>query len=443
MKKLGLIAIAAIVALAASDALAIKAFPGAEGYGSLATGGRGGSVYKVTNLTNTGAGSFRNAVKHDNGTVIFDTGGTVTLTTRLNVYNSNVTIAGQTAPGGGFCVRNGVFYVRNFENWIIRHMRFRLGRHAGTTTGSEAYFDSMTITNGVNFIVDHCSFSWGADECADVKDLSTNVTFQWCVFSEGLNWYGHGYAVIFEPNGITQCNATMHHNLIAHHLGRTPRASNEYGNLLFDYRNNVQYNWGTTADWGGWHAAYSNEKDDINYVSNYGIAGPNTTTTAAKNAIISCNYSTGRVYQSGNKIDSDRDTVRDGTNTGWTMFRGPETQMGTAFTIPADYAVTTSDVDTAYTNVLNGAGATKPARDSVDTRIVNSVINFTGTICNDEDNVGGWPTLDAGTPPTDTDGDGMPDSWESANGTNPAVADNNGDLDGDGYTNIEEYINSL
>ena len=414
------------------------AFPGAEGYGCLATGGRCGTVYKVTNLNNSGAGSFRTAVKHDNGTVIFDTGGTVELSTRLNVYNSNVTIAGQTAPGGGFCVRNGVMYVRNFQNWIIRHMRFRLGRHAGTHDGSEPEFDSMTVTNAVNLIVDHCSFSWGCDENLDVKDLSNNVTIQWCILTEPLNWYGHGYDLILEPNGIANTYMTLHHNLFANQLGRNPRGCNEYGAILWENINNVAYNWGITGDKGAWAAIYApNEQGDLNWVNNYSIAGPNTTSGAS--TMLSSGTTGSRIYiGSGN-----RDTDHDGVAATWSNVAGTKTQMSSPFSVPATYQVTTDSADTAYTNVLAGAGATKPARDSVDTRAVNSVTNRNGSIVNDEDDVGGWPTLDVGTAPTDTDGDGMPDAWESANGTNPNVADNNGDLDADGYTNLEEYINSL
>jgi hypothetical protein len=420
-----------------------KAFPGAYGFGCQASGGRGGSVYKVTNLNNSGSGSFRDCVKNDNGTVIFDTGGTVTLATRLNVYNSNVTVAGQTAPGGGFCVRNGVMYIRNFENWIIRHMRFRLGRHSGTSEGSENQFDSMTITNGVNVIVDHCSFSWGCDENVDIKDLSNNLTIQWCILTEPLNFQGHGYELILEPNGIANTYMTLHHNLFANQLGRNPRGSNEYGAILWENINNVAYNWGgTEGDWGAWACCDSSEHSDLNWVGNYSIAGPNSGNTPS--TMLSAGTTNSRIYiGSTNYIDSDRDTSHDGVAATWSNVAGSKTQMGSPFSIPTAYQVATDTADTAYTNVLAGAGATKPSRDSVDTRAVNSVTNRNGSIINDEDDVGGWPTLAAGTPPTDTDGDGMPDAWETAYGTNPNVADNNGDLDGDGYTNLEEYINSL
>jgi len=419
----------------------LKAFPGAYGFGCQASGGRGGTVYKVTNTNDSGSGSFRDAV-HGGGTrtVIFNTGGTCTQSTREDTTRANITVAGQTAPGGGFCVRNCQVTIKNTSNWIVRHLRFRLGRHAGTHEGAEPNFDAFNVWNSHDVIVDHCSASWGADEVMDFRGTTNNITVQWSILSEGLNWYDHGYAVIWEPNGIALSRGSLHHNLLAHHLARMPRVSNETDDLTFDCRNNVFYNWGDEGACGRC-AFYTTESVDMNYIGNYAIAGSDTTTGAG--AAMETGEGNASIYQSDNKIDSDRDSSHDGTNTGWSMFIGSETQLGSAVSIPAAYQISTDAVDTAYTNVLAGAGATKPSRDSADTRIVNSVTNRNGSIIDDEDDVGGWPTLAAGSAPTDTDGDGMPDSWESANGTNPSVADNNGDLDSDGYTNIEEYINSL
>ena len=431
-----------LVAKYSPAAETLKAFPGAYGFGAMATGGRGGTVYKVTNTNNSGAGSFRDATTGGNSrTVIFDTGGTCNAGTRIDTTRSGMTIAGQTAPGGGFCLRNAQFMIKNTSNWIVRHVRFRLGDNSGTHAGSEPWFDAFNLWYANDVIADHCSMSWGCDEICDVRTTSNNVTLQWCILNEGLDWYGHGYAIIFEPNGIALARATMHHNLMAHNRTRMPRVANEVSgdDLTFDFRYNVGYNWG--EDHCGYGAWNSGESFDMNYVGNYIIAGPDTTSGASTAFDVA--YSDGAIYQSGNKIDSDRDSSHDGTNTGWSMFAGPETQLGSPVSIPSDYQVPSDDCDTAYTNVLSGAGATKPSRDSVDTRIVNSVTNRNGSIINSQDDVGGWPSLAAGSAPTDTDGDGMPDSWETSYGTNPNVADNNGDLDSDGYTNLEEYINSL
>jgi pectate lyase len=348
---------------------------------------------------------------------------------------------GGEGPGGGFCLKNGVMYFRNNTNLIVRHARFRLGPNAGhDSTGNE--FDTFNLYNTKNSIVDHCSASWSEDECLSVTNTSNNVTVQWCIISEGLNDAGHGYGSLIAPEVNSQMS--WHHNLWAHQAGRNPRAgSRNKKTFLGDFVNNVIYNWGSSSgDFGAWAAYYSGEKIDMNWVNNYSIAGLDS--TGKTTVVLSSGVSTSRIYiGSGNLIDSDRDTTRDGTTVTWSNVSGTKTQMGSPFSIPADFVITTDTADTAYTNVLNGAGATKPSRDPVDTRIVNDVINMTGHIINNPSDVGGWPTLASGTPPTDTDGDGMPDAWETAYGTNPNVPDNNGDLDGDGYTNLEEYLNSL
>ena len=425
-----------MVVIYTPTAAPLKAFPGAEGYGCLASGGRGGSVYKVTNLNNDGAGSFREAVGgHNDRTVIFSTGGTVYLNTRIDANRINMTIAGQTAPGGGFCLRNGC-YKTNSSNSILRHVRFREGD--GLPPDS---IDTLWIGNADKIIIDHCSASWGNDETLSASYTANNVTVQWCIISEGLNYSGHAYGslIMSDANNGQQ---SWHHNLWAHMNGRTPRAASRNDkNLLFDCRYNVIYNTGTSGDYGAWAAYYSGEKVDMNWVGNYTVAGPDTTSNAS--VILSSKLTTSRIWQSGNKIDSDRDTSHDGVAATWSNIDGTYTAMGSAHSIDANAVITSDTADNAYTNVLAGAGATKPSRDAVDTRIVNNVNNHDGSIINSQDDVGGWPTLAAGSAPTDTDGDGMPDAWESANGTNPNVADNNGDLDGDGYTNLEEYINSL
>ena len=420
----------------------LKAFPGAYGFGCQASGGRGGSVYKVTNLNNDGSGSFRDAVKGGSTrTIIFNTGGTVNLDTRVDSTQANLTVAGQTAPGGGFCVRNGQLMLRNTDNWIVRYLRFRLGDHSGTNTGLSGFFDTVQINGSTNVIFDHSSLTWGMSTTCNMRALCTNITLQWCLFAEGLhNDTTFGYGVIEEPNSIAHSYITMHHNLMASFDGRNPRASNEYGgDLLSDTRYNVIYNWGTGGDFGAWATRYSGETCNMNWVGNYSIAGPSTTSNAS--TMLSAGSSQGDIYISGDKVDSNRNGSLDGSNATWSNVSGgthsSEFTIGSSFQVPSDTA------DSAYTNVISGVGATKPSRDSCDTRIVNTVTNQNGGIISSQDNVGGWPTLAAGSAPTDTDGDGMPDAWESANGTNPNVADNNGDIDGDGYTNLEEYINSL
>ena len=227
----------------ADDGLAVLvAFPGAEGAGAYATGGRGGDVYHVTSLNDSGPGTLREGVNTGSGprTIVFDIGGTINLTSRLNLNRPNITLAGQTAPGNGICVAN--FRTRiQVDNTVVRYMRFRLGSDPITAAD-----DALSISGGNNVMIDHVSASWGSDENLSVSGSAYNVTVQWSMISEGLNADGHGYGSLIAPE-IPGTRYTFHHNLYANNLGRVPRAgSRDYAtDFVFDYRNNVAYNWGT------------------------------------------------------------------------------------------------------------------------------------------------------------------------------------------------------
>ena len=276
---------------------------------------------------------------------------------------------------------------------------------------------------------------------------------QWSLISEALNANNHGYGSLIAPE-TTGTRITLHHNLYASDAGRTPRAGtrNYATDFVFDYRNNVSYNWGTRGDWGGWGVDGSSDNEetlDENFINNYSIAGPNTTTTTTRNTAISSNYATSRFYQSGNLIDSDRDGTLDGTNTEWGMFRGTYTKMASPFPIDADKAVTTQSATDAYYSVLDNAGVNFPVRDAVDTRVIAGVRNQTLTNPNNLSSVGGFPT--AAYPATaraagyDSDLDGMPNYWEVLMGLDPNnAADRNfTNLSPAGYTNLEVFLNSL
>ncbi len=435
---------------------AIRAFPGAEGAGAYSTGGRGGDVYHVTNLldenTNGVAiqGSFRYGTKYGSNytsligprTIVFDVSGTIELSAKLNVKNPNITIAGQTAPGDGICFKNW-YLTLEANNLIMRYVRIRPGHGPGNDNAAP---DGLSIGSGTNMIADHLSTSWAGDENLSCTRSPWNVTVQWCIMSEALNYGTHAYGSLVAPE-LSGTRISWHHNLYANNLGRTPRVGSRLfaTNFVFDYVNNVNYNWGTAGDWGAWGViggTPNTETVDLNFVNNYSIAGTNTTTTTAQNTALSSNFDTTRVYQSGNLIDSDRDAIRDGTNTGWAMFRGTYTQMISAFSIEPTNAITTTDATTAYFYVLNKSGA-NVVRDSVDLRAVVSVRDQTGRIINETAEVGDWPALNSQAPPKDTDRDGLPDYWEIAKGLNPNAASNNGDPDGDGYTNLEDYLNWL
>jgi pectate lyase len=449
------LALTAPCIFAADGQAVLVAFPGAEGAGAFATGGRGGDVYHVTSLADDGVGTLRQAIGTATGprTIVFDVGGTINLLSKLNIRKPNITLAGQTAPGNGICITG--FHMSTSEsggiqadNTIIRYMRFRVG--ADPVNAAD---DSFSINNGNNIIVDHVSASWGSDENLSSADTANNVTVQWSLISESLNAKGHGYGSLIAPE--TQgARITFHHNLYADNDGRTPRAGSRLNatDFVFDYRNNVNYNWGTQGDWGGWGVVGGNPNEetlDENFINNYSIAGPNTTTSTFRNTAISSNFATSRFYQSGNLIDSDVDHTLDGTDTGWGMFRGTYTKMTSAFPIDPAKAVTTQSAVDAYNSVLADAGANFPVRDAVDTRVIAGVQAQTGRIINTMADIGGFPTGDypavsraAG---YDTDLDGMPNSWELLMGLNPnSSGDRNlTNLSPAGYTNLEVFLNGL
>lgn len=432
---------------------ALVAFPGAEGAGAYASGGRGGDVYYVTNLNDTGAGSFRTGISTapaGGRTILFKVSGNIALNSTLTINKSNITVAGQSAPGDGICIQDESLNIAA-NNVIVRHLRTRLG------TNNLAEADSMWINAGANIIVDHLSASWSVDETLSASTDVANLTVQNCFITES-QWRSthvkgpHGYGGIISSSG----NVTYSYlrNLYAHHSSRNPRvgSDSQAGTLRLDFRNNVIYNWGFRAGYTG----DTNENSEINYVGNYLIAGPSSTSTEA---FLGGGDTTG-IYQSGNFIDTDKDGLVDGANTGWSMFIGSYTQTNSPFTVPA---ATTETAGASYQRVVALSGAMPWRRDANDQRIARTVrqqngmlVDFVGATNQVTDyttnnilgtnyiNVRGWPTLAAETAPTDTDSDGMPDYWETAVGLNPNLAtDRNLTNVISGYTRLEDYLNWL
>ena len=415
------------------------AFPRAEGFGRFTTGGRGGFVYEVTNLNDEGPGSLREGIRK-NGvrTIIFRISGTIVLKSNLEIKNGDVTIAGQTAPGDGICLRDFPLLVAA-DNVIIRYIRSRLGDI------HKLQEDAISVVFQKNIIIDHCSFSWGIDEAASIRD-NMNSTVQWCLVSESLNHSyhkkgDHGYGGIWGGEG-----ASFHHNLLANHTSRNPRFtgsrySGKPDKELVDFRNNVIYNW-------GFNSAYGGEGGSYNIVANYykyGLA------TKHKNRIVEPWDSTSYWYINDNFVFGFPDVTKDNWNSG---VQGKYAGVGKV-NVPFPYApVITYSAKEAYKLVLEDVGAVLPARDTVDARIIREVRDGTADfggiwgdhsgIIDSQSEVGGWPVLHSLPAPKDTDHDGMPDAWESENGLNPLdPSDRNGDQNGDGYTNLEEYLNSL
>ena len=510
-------------------------FPGAEGYGRITTGGRGGDVYHVTTLEDgTQEGTFRWACNKSGArTIVFDVSGTINLTSELKIRNGNVTIAGQTAPGDGICVA-GYPFVISCPNIIIRYMRFRLGNenvahHEG---------DGLGGMDGQRIMIDHCSVSWSIDECLSVYG-SKNITVQWCVVSQSLVNSGHskgnhGYGGNWGGSG-----ASYHHNLLAHHGSRAPRLGprpSTQADERMDLRNNVIYNWGGEGCYGG-------EGMNVNIVNNYYKPGPATPTGAkgkrmAKPGIRTVDYcldkettakninkalgtslsksgvtgsSDGKdnfvtfrydnktqkiaIDMENNTIEIDGKTIKvawnswkkmlqkwgtfhingnintaydDVTADNWTIGLFNQVDKGTkvdyhnmtaedsrAFTpIPFVYT-TTHSAEEAFERVLEYAGASL-SRDIHDETmvhdaregVVTTTSRATGLINNQDeamyiDGTSGWPVLNSTEAPVDTDGDGMPDEWETENGLDPNNPEDGKIMGEDGYTNLENYLNSL
>ena len=430
--------------LISETAVSVPAFPGAEGFGAQSIGGRGGKVLFVTNLDDGGPGSLRKAVETDGPrTVIFRISGTLVLKSAIVITKPYITIAGQTAPGDGICLKNHAMVIAA-DNVIVRHIRCRPGDNA------KAESDSLSVSSGRDIIVDHCSASWSVDETLSASSSGRlgNVTVQWCIISESLHDSihhkgPHGYGSLIR--GSFGNGYTYHHNLFAHHHARLPRPGNyidrsrDPEGFVFDFRNNVIYNWAGRA--AGYNADGSNGTNSItkmNFAGNYYKAGINSTGSLA----FSESTTSARAWFSGNSMN--------GSYPGdpWSLvsfskFSDEDIEaykQSNPIPVPA---VKTDDAMSAYKRVLADAGALLPKRDVVDIRIVGEVINGTGKIIDDEQQVGGWPELKSAEPPDDSDKDGMPDAWEKQHDLDPDdTADGNADADADGYTNLEEYLNN-
>ena len=417
-----------------AQAAEIPAFPGAEGFGASTPGGRGGQVFLVTNLNDSGPGSLRAAVEAEGPRiVVFRVSGTIELESKLVIRNPYITIAGQSAPGDGICLKNYQMGIKTHDV-ILRYMRFRPGDPSG------ADIDALEGRGCQNIIIDHCSASWSIDECVSFYH-NENVTIQWCLISESLyeshHVKGHhGFGGIWGGN-----NASFHHNLLAHHSSRNPRFARDDQNI--DYRNNVIYNW-------GYNSAYGGERATVNMVANYYKYGPGTR-ERIRNRIVDIDDEEGRWYIADNFVFDYPEITRDNWAGGVQGDANPSL-IRVREPFPAAPVTTQSAAD-ASELVLAKAGATSPKRDALDARIVEEVRTGTATyggkwggegtgIIDSQEEVVGWPRLASQPPPPDRDQDGMPDTWETRFQLDPDDnRDSSADKDGDGYTNIEEFLN--
>jgi pectate lyase len=439
------------------------AFPGAQGAGAYTKGGRNGKILFITNLEDYHPekekpipGSLRAACETKGSRIlIFRVSGTIPLKTSLIISEPYITIAGQSAPGMGICIKNYRFKISADET-IVRYLRFRPGDNMENEENfSGDNIDAISMINCKNVIIDHCSASWSVDEVLSVTH-SDSVTVQWCIISESLNCSAHhkgchGYGSLIR--GENGAHYSFHHNLYAHHADRSPRPGghldpeNDPDGFIFDFRNNVIYNWGEKRagyNTDGASTKYSSVTK-INFISNYYITGPDS----KGNNFFQDKCKNSRAYFFDNWMNHICPQDQYSLVIFSTKFSEEQKQKYKRIK-PFDVSpVITDDAVTAFRKVLANAGAVLPLRDEADTRIINHIINRINTegdfgkIIDDEDQVGGWPDLKSTPAPGDLDQDGMPDAWEINHHLNSEdPLDYNQDTDGDGYTNIEEFLNN-
>ncbi|MEX0331813.1 MAG: hypothetical protein AB3N64_10360, partial [Puniceicoccaceae bacterium] len=424
------------------------AFAGAEGYGRFARGGRGGVVYTVTNLNDSGPGSLREALEADGPrTIVFNVGGLITLDSPLLINDQQVYVAGQTAPGKGITIRKYKFGMSGAEDVVVRHLRVRVGNIAGITT------DGMGLQGSDHCIIDHCSISWTIDEAFSSR-AAKNITLQNTLIAEALNVAGHknyppgsahGYAA-----SISGLIGSFHHNLLAHCAGRNWSLAGGLDNAglhtgSLDIRNNVVYNWdGRTTDGG---AQY------VNFVGNYYKPGAASDQLRFLNPERNNGFGPQDYFVEGNIMEGyvDETNQLDGIS---------EPEPYENFLVDEPFFPSYISEDSArdaYKRVLSEAGANVPLRDDMDTRIIGETLagstTYSGSVSglpglpDSQEDVGGWEDYPETYRPVDwdTDLDGLPDWWEDLRGLNPAseagdFSDSNADIDGDERTEMDAYL---
>lgn len=398
----------------------LLAFPGAEGFGRKTSGGRGGEVYHVTTLDDSGPGSFRDAVSQSGRIVVFDVGGIIKISTRI-VIKKDIHIAGQTAPGGGITIYgNGIALNADSGNDIIRYIRIRMGKNG------DAKKDSVAISEGQNYMFDHVSISWGHDGTFDLNGQSIdNVTLQETIVGQGLNISNHS------TGGLMQGGKwSVIRSLYIDNKTRNPKARGAH-----EFINSVLYNWASH----GYIMGDTSGLSESNLVGNYFIYGP----SSSAGSHITNTTSAFHVYGDDNWVDDNKNGQLDGNL--MTSYK-TATVVNSPFLHPSGVTGKLPAKE-ALDHVLKHVGASL-VRDEVDELLIDQVKSYgkEGKIINTEDDngiPGGVGTVAGGNPPKDTDRDGMPDEWESARGLDPNQPDDSGDDDSDGYTNIEEYLSCI
>src|SRR3989339_2146970 len=419
--------------------LALPAFPGASGYGANTRGAYSGSsspkILKVDS-----ASSFKSAISYDKPRIIiFTRGGTYDLGwSDDRIYNPYVTIAGQTAPGDGVCLKNGALRV-DAHSVIIRGLRWRTGLPRSTGSNRDCIGIEGKDLNDI--IIDHNSLSWASDEIAVSWNEEDRITWSWNIISEGIGTHGYGLLA-----GTYVKNSSIHHNLFAHLVMRMPECNNGTNGEII---NNVMYHWeGKATDfitgtqyWDVKKNYYKQKADqsDQKSIKIYWPGYEQYIINTNSRFFIEGNVGPGRpVSTTGGEWDMVY--MEDGGGSG-AQYTGPLKANASVLSTPPVVRVAEHTAEEAYKAVLEKVGASAPMHDDVDRRVINDVKNGTGTRP-DSVSDSSYPSLAAGSYPTDSDDDGMPDTWEIERGLNPNYKkDAHSDRDGDGYKNIEEYIN--
>ena len=404
------------------------AFPGAEGFGAQATGGRGGTVYHVTTLADSGPGSFRDAVSQPHRIVVFDVGGIIKLAGNVEV-SSNITLAGQTAPGEGICLYGAGVSLGGHSNIIVRYLRFREG------IAGDRGRKSLGMDKADNIIIDHCSVEWGRWDDIGMTVNSHDITVQYSLMAEGIHPQSFGALI------DTVTNVTISHNLWMSNESRNPKVKG-----TAQYINNVVYNWGETGLCGGHSAA----DHSLDVIGNYFIKGP-----SSNDRFTGQYYATDHVFQADNFADLNADGVLNGQPVVEADFHRTDektytfpTFMPTAAMHPK-IPVTVDTAAVAYEKIVAGVGCSL-RRDAVDRRLIDEFTSLGKkgkTLPHTDDKgealAGGMSEVKSGPAPIDTDKDGIPDAWETAHGLDPRDPADAAKVTASGYTQLEIYLNSL
>ncbi|WP_179008999.1 pectate lyase family protein [Winogradskyella forsetii] len=410
------------------------AFPTAEGFGRYTSGGRGGFVYKVTNLNDSGEGSLRKGIlKKGSRIIVFDISGTIELKSKLDINRGDLSILGQTAPCGGITIKGFPVTIKS-DNVVLRYIRFRMG----DINGIEG--DALGCRDTNNVIIDHCSISWGTDENASFYN-NKNFTLQWCIISEALNKSvhekgAHGYGGIW--GGV---RASFHHNLIVSNNSRNPRFSGSKTtenseNEFVDFRNNVIYNWGENSIYGGENGSY-------NMINNYFKSGP-ATTSSKLDRIVSPSEPYGKFYVDGNFVFNHNNITLNNWNGGVQCDNPELAKLDKSLDISNN--IQTTNAEEAFTEVLKGAGV-DIHRDTVDKRVISNTkkgnADYKNGIIDSQEDVNGWPIIKSKQGLKDTDNDGIPNKWERKLKLNLNKKDAHLNSINEHYSNIEIYANAL